>query len=335
MSRLRGIDRNLVAVVLLVLLLSPLPQLLGRFEIGLAVRILLFALLATAWNLMSGFAGEFSFGHAAFFGVGAYTSGWLLIHHHLSPWLGMLAGAGLAAALGVGIGLVSFRYRLKGVYFALGTFALAEVLRIIANGSELVNASRGLNVPLLPGASWAMLQFPAGAPEYFYIALGLLASALILVIGLLRSRWGLLILAVRDDADAASAAGIDALRWRLLAIALSAGITGIAGSFWLQYYFFLNPELAFGSALSIEILLPAVVGGVRTIWGPVIGAVAVVMLGQWAAALGRTPPSELSFLRGVHGLDLLIYGAALVVIVIVLPRGLFGLARSRRLGGTA
>lgn len=335
MTTLLRIDRNLVAVPLLVILLSPLPHLLNHFQSGLAVRILLFALLATAWNLMSGFAGEFSFGHAAFFGVGAYTSGWLLIHLGLSPWLGMVAGATLAALLGVAIGLLSFRYRLKGVYFALGTFALAEVLRIIANGSELVNASRGLTVPIRAGTSWSMLQFPSGAAEYFYIALGLLASALVLVIALIRSRWGLLILAVRDDAEAAAAVGIDALRWKLLAIGLSAGITAIAGSFWLQYYFFLNPELAFGSALSIEILLPAVVGGVRTIWGPVIGAVAVVLLGQWAAALERTPPPELSFLQGVHGLDLVIYGAALIVIVIVLPRGLFGLTRIRWFRGSA
>jgi branched-chain amino acid transport system permease protein len=320
--RSRRLDPNLVVLVLVVLALTPLPQFLAKFEMGIAIQFLLFALLGVAWNVMSGFAGEFSFGHAAFFGVGAYTGAWLLLHLGLTPWAGMVVGAALAALLGVAIGYISFRYRLRGVYFALATFALAEMLRLLVSGSEFLNASRGFTLRLLGDASWLFIQFPQGAPEYFYIALALLAAAQLGVILLVRSRWGLLIIAVREDAEGAAAAGVDTLRWRLLAIAVSAGLTAVAGVYYFQYYFFIDPEIAFGSGLSISILLPAVVGGMRTIWGPVLGSLLVTLLGQAAVMATRTPPDLLVFLRGVAGLDRILYGAALVLIVIFLPRGL-------------
>src|SRR5918912_503424 len=315
-GRSRRLDRDLIGLAVLCLVLLPAPLILDRFQAGIAVQVLLFALLGVAWNLMSGFAGEFSFGHAAFFGIGAYSAAFLTASSRVSPWLGMVLGAIVAALLGVAIGYLSFRYRLRGVYFGLATFALGEMLRLLASGLDALNGPRGITIPLVGGgSSWAMIQFPTGAPEYFYVALALFALAQLAVILLIRSRWGLLILATREDAEGAAAAGVDTLRYRLLAISASAALTAIGGAYYGVYYFFTNPDTAFGSAVSISILLPAVVGGMGNVWGPVLGSVIVTLLGQAAVGATRSPPDALAFLRGVAGLDRLIYGIAVVVMI--------------------
>ena len=334
----RRLDPNLLGLAILCVVLLPVPLILDKFQSGIAVQVLLFALLGVAWNLMSGFAGEFSFGHAAFFGIGAYSAAFLTASSRVSPWLGMVLGAIVAALLGVAIGYLSFRYRLRGVYFGLATFALAEMLRLLVSGLDALNGPRGITIPLVGGgSSWAMMQFPAGAPEYFYLALALLALAQLAVILLIRSRWGLLILATREDAEGAAAAGVDTLRYRLLAISASAALAAVGGAYYAVFYFFVNPDTAFGSAVSISILLPAVVGGMGSLWGPVLGSVVVTLLGQVAVAVTRAPPEALAFLRGVSGLDRIIYGIAVVVMIVFLPRGLVpaltalsGLARRRK-----
>ena len=336
MGRLASrLDPNLVGLVVLCLVLLPVPPLLNRFQNSVAAQILLFAALGVAWNLMSGFGGAFSFGHAAFFGIGAYAAAAVEVQHRGSPWLGLVLGALLASLLGVGIGYLSFRYRLKGVYFALATFALAEMLRLLVSGFDPLNGPRGLTIPLIGGdSSWAMLQFAQGASEYLYLGLGLLVVAQLMVILLLRSRWGLLLLAVREDEEGAAAAGVDTLRYRLLAVSLSAALAAAGGVYYAQYYLFVNPDVAFGSAVSIAVLLPAVVGGMRTVWGPVLGSLVVTLLGQLAAAAARTPPDAFGFLRGVSGLDRILYGVALIVMIVFVPRGLVptvaNLARRRQ-----
>jgi branched-chain amino acid transport system permease protein len=324
MARLAGrLDPNLLGLIALCVVVLPLAPLLNRFQNGVAAQVLLFAALGVAWNLMSGFGGAFSFGHAAFFGIGAYAAAAIEAQFRGSPWLGLALGALVAALLGVALGYLSFRYRLKGVYFALATFAVAEMLRLLVSGFEALNGPRGLTVPLIgSGSSWALLQFPQGAPEYVYLGLGLLVLAQLVVILLLRSRWGLLLLATREDEEGAAAAGVDTLRYRLLAISLSAALAAAGGVYYAQYYFFINPDVAFGASVSISVLLPAVVGGMRTIWGPVVGSLLVTLLGQLAAAAARTPPEPLEFLRGVSGLDRILYGLALMVMIVFIPRGL-------------
>jgi branched-chain amino acid transport system permease protein len=322
-SRALGrLDRDVLALLVLCLVLLPAPLVLDKFTAGLAIQVLLFALLAVAWNMMSGFAGEFSFGHAAFFGLGAYSAAYIVVHFRASPWLGMLLGGVLAAALGNAVGYLSFRYRLKGVYFALATFALAEVLRLLVSGLDALNGPRGLTIPLIPDGSWAMLQFPAGAPEYFYAALALFALGQLATIRLIRSAWGLLILATREDEMSAAAAGVDTLRYRLLAISVSTILTAVGGAYYAIYYFFINPDVAFGASVSIAILLPAVVGGIRTLWGPVLGSLVVTLLGQAAVSVTRSPPEWAGFLQGVAGLDRVLYGLALVLMIAFVPRGL-------------
>lgn len=326
---LRRFDRDLLVLAAGVLVLIPVPLFLSGFLLEVAIQILLFGLLGVAWNLMGGFAGQFSFGHAAFFGIGAYATAVVVTDYGLSPWLGMGLGAALAAAFGVLVGFLSFRYGLKGVFFALATFAFAEMLRLIFRSLEAVNAARGYNIPIQSGNPWLTLQFPQGSPNYYYVVLALLALSLLLVILLMRSRAGTFILSIRENEDAAAALGVNPMRYKLLAVAVSAALTAVGGAFYVQYFFFIDPELAFGAGVSIQILLPAIVGGIGTIWGPVVGSLIITALGQGSTALVRTPPPFLEALQGVSGLDVAIYGALIVLVVLFLPRGVFGTLRER------
>lgn len=332
-ATLRRFDWNLLALVVVVLVLIPVPLFLSGFLLDIAIQTLLFGLLGVAWNLMGGFAGQFSFGHAAFFGIGAYATAVVVTDYGLSPWLGMLTGAALAAAFGVMVGFLSFRYGLKGVFFALVTFAFAEMLRLISKSLDVVNAARGFNLPIKTDNPWLTLQFPQGSPNYYYLILTLLALAMLVVILLMRSRAGIFILSIRENEEAAAALGVNPIRYKLLAVAVSAALTAVGGTFYVQYFFFVDPDLAFGASVSIQILLPAIVGGVGTIWGPVVGSLIITVLGQGSTALVRSPPAFLDMLRGVSGLDVVIYGALIVLVVLFLPRGVFGTLRER-LGAT-
>lgn len=321
--------RHLIVLVVVAGLAAPVPLMTPDAQEAVAVRVLIFALMAVGWNLMSGFGGMFNFGNAAFFGLGAYADAYLLVNHGISPWIAMAVGAVIAAALATLVGFLTFRYRVKGAYFALATFAFAEMLRLVAANSDLVNRAVGYNIPILPESSWWMLQFEAGDPRYYWIGLGLLVLALLVTIVYLRSRSGQYTIAIRDDEIAAQSLGINVLRYRVTTMALSAAITSVAGAFYVQYYLFVDPDLAFGSAQSIQSILPAVVGGVGTLWGPVIGALVLGPLSDVTATLLRTPPEFLSFLIGRNGLDIILYAILLIVIMLLMPKGIYGTIRDR------
>jgi len=335
-SRLSGLTATLLrsrtelAILLgMVVVLALMPAVVSGQLLTIAVRVLLFGLLGVAWNVMGGFAGQFSFGHAAFFGLGAYTTGVLLVEVGLSPWIGMAVGAVVAAIYGALEGWLSFRYKLQGAYFALATFAFAEMLRLFVLRSDALNGAVGYRVPLLPESSWWMLQFPPDSPNYYFVMLGLLTLALVVVILLVRSTPGLFILAIRENEPAAEAAGVSATKYKVTAVALSAAMTAVGGSFYLMFFFFIDPEIAFGPRLSVEILLPAIIGGVGTIWGPAIGAVLLIGLGELSTMLVRNPPAFLSFLDGRSGVDLLIFALLLIGIILFLPRGVYGTFANR------
>ncbi len=324
-AALLAMDRNLIVLGILVVVLLPVPLLLSNFQMGIAVQILLFALLGVAWNLMGGFAGQFSFGHAAFFGLGAYSTAVLVTDYGVSPWAGMAVGAVLAVIFGLLVGFLTFHYGLRGVFFALATFAFAEMLRLISNDLELVHAARGINLPIIAsGNPWMNLQFAQNSPNYYYVILFLLALTLVAVIFLMRSRTGIFILSIREDEDAAATLGVNPLLYKLIAVAVSAALTAIGGAFYVMYFFFIDPGLAFGANVSIQILLPAIVGGIGTIWGPVVGSLIVVVLGQVTSALVRSPPGFLDVLQGRSGLDVALYGAMIVLVILFLPRGVLG-----------
>jgi branched-chain amino acid transport system permease protein len=322
-------NRHLAVVAVLAVLLAPLPFVLPGAQEAVVVRVLIFALLAIGWNIMSGFGGMFSFGHAAYFGLGAYTTAWLLVERDVSPWIGMAAGMVVAAVFAVVVGFLALRYKLRGAYFALATFAFAEMLRLWATNSDFVNRAEGYHVPLLPENSWWYMQFEPGSPHYFWIALALTVAALVVSILFLRSRAGQFTLAARDDEEAAASVGIPVMRYKLMTMALAGAISSVAGAFYVQYYLFVDPDLAFGSSQSIQAILPAVIGGVATIWGPVIGAAVLGPLSDVTATVLRNPPPFLDFLQGRGGLDVILYGLLLIVIILLLPKGIYGALRDR------
>lgn len=322
-------NKHLAAVAVLAVVLALVPLVLAPAQLSVAVRVLIFAILALGWNVMSGFGGMFSFGHAAYFGLGAYVSVWLLVERGISPWIGMVVGMIVAAAFAAFVGFLALRYRLKGAYFALSTFAFAEMLRLLATNSDLVNRAVGYNVPIRPESSWWYMQFEPGSANYFWIALALTVLALVVTIVFLRSKIGRFTIAVRDDEDAAAALGIPVMRTKLITIALSGAISSVAGTFYVQYYFFVDPDVAFGSSVSIQAILPAVIGGVGTIWGPVIGAAILGPLNDITATLLRNPPAGLEFLQGRAGLDVIVYAVLLILIILLLPQGVYGALRDR------
>jgi branched-chain amino acid transport system permease protein len=325
----RWLPRQLVALVVGVAVLAALPPVLSDRVESIAVSTLIIAIMAVGWNLMSGYGGMFSFGHAAFFGIGAYTDAYLLTEHGISPWISMIVAAVLAAAVGVLIAYLCLRYRLAGPYFALATFAFAQMLLLLVQNLEVLHKTEGFNIKILPSDSWAKLQFQQGSPVYFWIPLALLATGVLITILFARSRTGQFVQAVRDDETAAASVGIGAMRFRLVTVAISCALTAVAGAYYTQYYLFVGPDQAFGSAVSIEAIVPVVIGGIGTVWGPVIGAAVIGPLSDVVADLLRNPPAFLDFLQGKAGLDVALYAVILIVIVLYLPKGVFGSIRDR------
>ncbi len=321
--------RHLAILVVGVALLAFLPFVLPEARQAVAVRTLTFAIMGVSWNIMSGYGGLFSFGHAAYFGIGAYLDAYLLVTHGISPWIAMVLGGGLAAAFGVLTAFASLRYRLAGAYFALATFAFAQMLLLLVSNLDVLRKTKGYNIPIEADESWVKLQFAEDSHNYYWIPLGMLAFALLLNIALVHSRTGQYVMATRDDETAAEALGVPVMRYRLVAVAISAALMAMAGVFYAQYYLFVNPENAFGGTVSVQAILPAVIGGIGTIWGPVIGAAVIGPLSEITAALLRDPPPGLDFLADKSGLDVATYAVLLIVIVLFLPRGVYGSLRAR------
>jgi branched-chain amino acid transport system permease protein len=321
--------RSYLVLGVLAVVLAAVPLMLDDQGETIAVRTLIFAIMAVGWNLMSGYGGMFSFGHAAFFGIGAYTDAYLLVEHGISPWIAMLVGAAISAAAGILIAFLCLRYRLAGAYFALATFAFAQMFLLVVQNLDFLHRSEGFNVPILPEDSFWKLQFAQGSDLYIWIPAGILVLALAGVIAFVSSRPGQYIQAGGDDEVAAASLGINVLRVRLVTVGLSCALTSVAGTFYTQYYFFVGPEQAFGSAVSIQAIIPAVIGGVGTVWGPVIGAAVVGPLSELIANVLREPPAFLDFLQGVTGLDVAVYATLLIAIVLFMPKGIYGTIRDR------
>ena len=275
------------------------------------------ALLAQSWNLLGGYGGQFSFGHALFFGTGAYVQALVQLRLGWNAWAAITLAVGAAAAVGAGLGALTFRYGLKGSYFALVTLAFAEVFRILALSFDFTGGGVGLMVPLRE--SFANMQF-GSRKGYIVLVLALLVAALLVTAWLRHSRFGAQLQAVRDNEDAARAIGIDPWAVKLGATSLSAAFMGAGGAFYVQVFQYIDPSLAFGPSTSVEALVAAIVGGMGTLWGPVLGAAVLHLLAEWTRNLfGQLP-----------GLNMIVYGSVLVMIVMFVPRGLSGIGRSVR-----
>lgn len=317
-------QRNIVILVAVAILFLVLSRVLQGSDLQIAIRILMYATLGVAWNIMGGYSGLFSFGHAAYFGLGAYVSAYLLIEFGISPWLGMMAGGIVAGLYGIATTWLVVRYRLRGAYFALATFAFAEMLHLISLNVKAIRGTEGIKVPILIGESWWMMQFSLNSPKYLYVMLGIFVVSMAVVMNLMRSGVGYRLRAMRDDPDSAAAAAVDVTKHSLISAGTSGAMTAVVGAFYVQFLFFIDPPLAFGPQVSVQILLPAIVGGVATIWGPLVGSAVVVILGELLSNVVHNPPDSLSWLAGRGGLDLVIYGALLVIVIMYAPRGLYG-----------
>ena len=285
--------------------------------LNLATMALHGALMAIAWNLLGGYGGQFSFGHALFFGTGAYAQAIAQVQAGINPWLALPLAIAAAAVVGLCCGALSFRYGLKGSYFALVTLAFAEVFRILALSVPFTGAGVGLMVPLKQGA--ANMQF-GDRRGYLLLALALVVPGLLATSWLRHSRFGAWLQAVRDNEDAARAVGVDPFRVKLGAIVLSGALMGAAGAFYVQVFQYLDPGIAYGPHTSVEALVAAIVGGLGTLWGPVLGALVLHLL----ADLTR------NLFGGLPGINMIIYGSVLILIVMFAPRGLLGMVRSVR-----
>jgi branched-chain amino acid transport system permease protein len=275
------------------------------------------ALLSQAWNILAGYGGQFSFGHALFFGTGAYVHAIAQMQWGLSAWVALPVAATVSALVGFFVGALSFRYGLKGSYFALVTLAFAEVFRIVALSVPWTGAGVGLMLPLREGA--AFMQFSSRKGFAVFI-LAFVLLALLTTWYLKNSRIGAYLQAVRDNEDAARAVGVNPTRVKLAAIALSAAFMGVAGTFYLQVFQYIDPSIAFGPSTSVEALVGAIVGGIGTLWGPVVGAFGLHLLGDLTRNLFGNLP----------GLNMVIYGLVLIFVVMFAPRGIAGWGQSIR-----
>ena len=275
------------------------------------------ALLAQAWNILGGFGGQFSFGHALFFGTGAYVQAIAQIQFGVNPWLALPIAVLASSLVGCFVGALSFRYGLKGSYFALVTLAFAEVFRIVATSVPFTGAGVGLMVPLREG--FANMQFDSRR-GYATLILAFVVLALVVTCWLKNSRFGAYLQAVRDNEDAARAIGVNLFRIKLGAIVISGGFMGVAGAFYVQVFQYIDPGIAYGAHTSVEALVGAIVGGLGTLWGPIIGALALHLLADITRNLfGQLP-----------GINMVIYGSVLVLMVMFAPRGLGGVGQSIR-----
>lgn len=306
-------DRRSLVLAVGIAVMAALPVAVkSPFALDILIRILLFAFIGTAWNLLGGYAKQFSLGHAAFFGLGAYTSTLLQIDLDISPWIGMLAGGVVAMLASLPIGWLCFR--LRGPYFTIATIAAAQVFMLVfLKLRDFAWGAEGTTIPNL-GHAPLMMQFDGKAP-YYYVVFGLLLLALAITAWIERSRMGYYLVALGEDQEAAEAVGIDVPRVKRDIYMLSAFLTAMAGTFYVQYIYFIDPQTAFNFNISIEAALVSIVGGVGTLWGPVIGTVLLettsALLQSW---LGNS----------IGGVQLTVYSLILMAVILWKPTGIMG-----------
>jgi len=299
-------------VVLILLILFPL-FFQKPFPQHVMILVFMFGMMAVAWNIMGGYAGMFSFGQVAFFGIGAYTSSFLLITYHINPWLGLVVGGLIAALVAAAIGYPCSN--LRGHYFAIASIAFGEIVRTHFNNWKLVGAAEGMTLPMLK-ESFENFMFHSSKLPYYYIMLAFLIISLVVCYIVATSKMGYYFRAIKESHDVAKVLGINVVWYRLIAIMISAFLTAMAGTFYAQYVLYLDPESVLILPISIQIVLISMLGGAGSIMGPVIGA-AILM-----------PVSEITRVMLGHkgtGIDMIIYGALITLISVYQPKGVWGL----------
>jgi branched-chain amino acid transport system permease protein len=300
----------LVGLALVILL--ALPAVLSSYALTIFILILFYGFLGQAWNIVGGYAGQLSAGHAAFVGIGAYTAAMLSTEWGLTPWLGMFVGAALSTVLGAIVGYLGFRFGLRGFYFVLLTVAFAEVCRILVSNIDALGGALGLYITFTGNPRQFQFQ---DQRAYYYIALALMLAATGVAALIERRRFGIYLTAIREDESACEALGVDTFKYKMLAMLVSSFLTGLGGTFYAFYLFSLQPTTVFGIPLSVEIIIRPIIGGAGTLLGPILGSFILTPLGE----LSRQYFGQ----SGLHGAHLIVYGVLLVSVVLFLPQGAY------------
>ena len=313
----RGLGaKKLLAISIVLIALHILPWTIPSHFTHTMIMIFIFTIMGQGWNVLGGYVGQFSFGHALFFGLGAYTSTLLFLHLGLSPWIGIFIAVGISISIGLFIGFLSFRYGLSGPFFALIMLAFAEIFHLVATTWNAVGGSLGLLIPL-EGNAPLMMQFSGKIP-FYYISLWLMVGALYLVLRFEKTRMGLYFLAVREDKDAAEALGVNTFKSQMTGMAISAGLTAVGGTIYAQYLLYIDPDITFGVINSVEIMIRPIIGGPGTVLGPLLGSIVLTPLSEFTREI----------FQSYSGVYLMIYGVVLVIVIMFLPDGLIGFAKN-------
>lgn len=281
------------------------------------IIFLMYAGLGEAWNIITGFTGQTSFGHAAFFGIGAYTSTMLFYKYQISPWFGMIFGIVLSVVVA---GLVSYPcFKLKGHYFAIATMAIGEIIKQLFVSWDYVEGATGIMIPIVD-ESLVSYQFHSSKLPYFIIVFILFAITFLLARYIENNKMGFYLKAIRESAEAAESIGIDTTRYKLYAMIISAGLAAAFGTFYAQYILYIDPFMVFDLDISMKIVLLTVLGGIGNVYGPVIGAAILVPLSEYTRIqLGGTG----------KGIDLMIFGALIVIVACLEPQGILGIFKRK------
>jgi branched-chain amino acid transport system permease protein len=317
--------RTLVLLGLFLALMMAAPLFASDYLLTILILILYFAYTGMAWNIMMGFAGQLSLGHALYVGLGAYTAAALYVHFGVGPWIGLIVAVPIAGLAGAFVGFLAFRFRVAGVYFAILTIAFAEFARIGFDHWGWVSGSSGLFLPVAQYTQNDLWRLRGQPAMFYYVLLAVTALAFVFCRALLNGRVGYFWLAIREDEEAARALGIDTFRYKMIAVVISAAMTSFAGVVYAFYYNNLFPEQVFHISRSIEIILGPIVGGIGTLFGPILGAFVLTGLAEaltaFLAAIGVDIP----------GAKQVFYGICLLLVIVALPEGIWPWL-SRRLG---
>jgi branched-chain amino acid transport system permease protein len=306
--------KGLLVFILFVCVLAVAPLFLrDPFLCHILIMIMMYATMSIGWNVIGGYAGQVSFGNAAFFGVGAYTTAILLVNFNVNPWLGMLAGCVLSVCLAVVVGYPCFR--LRGHYFAIATIAVGEIMGVIFTNWDYGGAAVGIYIPILE-ESFTNFEFHSSKIPYYYIILCMLLVAIAVSYVIEESRLGYYLRAVKDDPDGARSLGIDIQKYKMIAFSISAVLTSICGTFYGQYVLYIDPSSTMDLMMSIHLCIIALIGGIGKLFGPVVGAFVFIPLMELTRVyLGSEG----------QGIDMIIYSLLVIMIAIWRPQGLWAL----------
>ena len=315
---------NLVTAVCVAAAVACLPLVVKDVYIqNMLVLTLMYAALSQSWNILSGYCGQISLGHALYFGIGAYATMLLFTKFGVLPWFGMVAGGFAAALVAAAVGYPCFR--LKGHYFVIATIVIAEAGYLLMLNWDYAGAAMGIEAPVR-GDSWAKFQFARSKLPYFYFALALAFVAWLVTWTIEDSRWGYWWRAVKDNAEAAESLGVVVFRSKMAAAAVSAFLTAVGGGFYAQFVSYIDPESVMSFQFSLLMALPAVLGGIGTLWGPAVGAAILIPITEvtrsYAGGTGK-------------GFDLIVYGLLVMGIALGRPEGIVGALTARKRARTS